>query len=160
VNFPAVLCSLLLLAGCATLRDGAVAPKLDRLPAAESARRTPEAAPLALDDLLALTKSGATPQAIVARLQQSGTRFALTPAQVVDLHARGLPLPVLQAVYEDREKALQVDLTQQLVERDQRCRAEIDQARRAEQLRARLDVDPFCSGYGGRWGPFPYRRGW
>ena len=143
----------LLLGACAGVPpDGSSTPRLARLSVEDMARLAPDAPKLSLDDLVAMAKAGSTPEAIVARFRQSGARFDLTPAQVVDLHARGLPLPVLEAIHEDREKALRADLTQMLVERDQKCGAEVAQ----ERQRARSAVDPFCGpAFYGPLRPYP-----
>lgn len=143
----------LLLGACAGVPpDGSSTPRLARLSVEGMARLAPDAPKLSLDDLVAMAKAGSTPEAVVAHFRQSGARFDLTPAQVVDLHARGLPLPVLQAIHEDREKALRADLTQMLVERDQQCSAEVAQ----ERQRARSAVDPFCGpAFYGPLRPYP-----
>lgn len=148
---------LLFAAGCATPPDGAATPKLARLSSDEMTRLAPDAPRLSPDDLLALAKSGATAEAIVERFRQSATRFDLTPGQVVDLHQRGLPLPVIEAIHEQREKALRADFAQLLVEHEQKCSAAVAQARDDERLRARPGVDPFwpgCTAPFRRPGPF------
>jgi hypothetical protein len=148
----------LLAGGCATPRpDGTATPRLARLSTEDMARLAPDAPRLSLDELVSMAKSGSSADAIIERFRQSSARFDLTPAQVVDLHKRGLPLPVLQVIHEDREKALRADLTQLLVERDQKCVAEVAQARNQERLRAR-SADPFWPGCSGAFGPMPYRR--
>jgi hypothetical protein len=149
---------LLLSAGCATPPDGGVTPRLTRLSSEEMARLAPDAPGLSLDDLLVMARSGVTAEVMIARFRQSGARFDLSPLQVVDLHQRGLPLPVLQAIHEDREKALRTDLTQRLVDRDQQCAGEIAQAQSIERQRALASVGPFWPGCYGAWGATPYRR--
>lgn len=152
------LASPLLVTACAGLPAGSAAPRVARLPSAEIARPAPEAPGLLPDDLLAMSVAGALPDAVLAHFRQSGAHFDLTPAQIVDLYKRGLPMLVLQAIHDDHEKALRADLTQLLVERDQKCSAETEQARDEERQRTRRDVDPFRSGCYGVWGAFPYRR--
>lgn len=147
-----------LCAGCATQPDGTATPKLARLSTDDMARLAPDAPRLSLDDLIAMSRSGASAEAIVERFRKSGARFDLTPSQVVDLHQRGLPLPVLEAIHEDREKALRADLTQLLVEHDQKCSADVSLAREQERQRARVSADPFWPGCYGPWGPGFYRR--
>jgi hypothetical protein len=146
----------LLSAGCATQLDGTATPKLARLSSEEMARLAPDAPRLSLDDLVAMARSGASAEAIVERFRKAGARFDLTPVQILDLQKRGLPLAVLQAIHEDREKALRADLAQLLAERDQKCDAEVAQARNQERLLALSSVDPFCPNGYGPWGP--YRR--
>ncbi|WP_153116801.1 hypothetical protein [Rhodocyclus tenuis] len=143
------------LAGCATLPDGTATPSLARLSPEELARLSPTAEKLAPADLLAMARAGASAEAIIARLRTAGARFDLTPQQVVDLHAGGLPLAVLEAIHADREKALRNDLTEMLVERDRQCAGELE----AERQRARLRSDPLCAGMPwGFYGPSPYWR--
>lgn len=150
--------ALLMNAGCATRPDDTATPKLARLSAEEMARLAPDAPRLSPEDLLTMARAGASPAAIIEHFRQFAARFDLTPAQVVDLHQRGLPLPVLQAIHEDREKALRSDLTQLLVERDQKCGVEVAQVREQERQRARSSVDPFWPGCYGPWGPGFYGR--
>lgn len=158
VRYPVSLLPLvalsLLSAGCATPVDGTATPRLARLSSEDLARLAPDSPRLSLDDLVAMTRTGASAEAIVERFRKAGARFDLTPAQVVDLHKRGLPLPVLQAIHEDREKALRADLAQLLAERDQKCDVEVAQARNQERLLANASVDPFCSRGYGPWAPF------
>lgn len=148
----------LLGAGCATRPDGTATPKLARLSAEDMARLAPDAPRLSPDDLVVMARAGTSPETIIERFRQSGMRFDLTPAQVVDLHQRGLPLPVLEAIHDDREKALRADLAQLLVEHEQKCSADIALARTQEYQRALANADPFWSGCYGVWGPTPYRR--
>lgn len=102
-----------------------------------------------------MARAGASSEAIIARLRAAGARFDLTPKQVVDLHAAGLPLAVLETIHADREKALRNDLTEMLVERDRKCASEVE----AERQRARLRSDPLCTGMPwGFYGPGPYWR--
>lgn len=145
----------LLLGGCATLSDGSATPRLARLPPDELARLAPDAPRLSLDDLVAMARAGAPAETLIERFRQAGARFDLTPAQVLDLHARGLPLAVLQAIHDDREKALRADLTQMLVERDEQCASQVAQARQ----RALAGIDPFCYRSTVLPYPYPWRRG-
>jgi len=147
--------ALAVLSACATLPDGTATPSLARLSPEELARLSPSAEKLAPADLLAMARSGASAEAIIARLRAAGARFDLTPQQVVELHAGGLPLAVLETIHADREKALRNDLTEMLVERDRKCASEVE----AERQRARLRSDPLCTGMPwGFYGPGPYWR--
>lgn len=155
LRFALVAGALAVLSACATLPDGTATPSLARLSPEELARLSPTAEKLAPADLLAMARSGATAEAIIARLRASGARFDLTPQQVIDLHAGGLPLAVLEAIHADREKALRNDLTEMLVERDRQCASELE----TERQRARLRSDPMCMGMPwGFYGPGPYWR--
>lgn len=139
--FPLIL--LLSLSACALQPVNQEAAG-ERVMAGERARR-PIGPPVTLDELLAMARNGAASETIITRFHDSGSRFDLNPAQVIDLHARGLPLAVLQAMHEDRERGLRNDLAQQLVDRDRACADAI----RLERLRALPSPDPF----------WPNRRG-
>ena len=162
-SFPSLLRVLclglpLLFAGCATTGpgpDGSATPKIARLTPEELARLTPSTPKLALDGLLAMARAGQKPEALISRLRESDARFDLKPSEVLDWHKRGLPLEVLEAIHEDREKALRADLAQLLAERDQKCSAELTQ----ERQRARMAPDPFWPGACSPFGPRIYRRG-
>ena len=131
------------------------APRNSRLPAGEAVRLAPEVPKLSLDDLLAMRQANATPDAIIARFRSSGARFDLSPTQIVDWHGRGLPLAVLDAIAEDRERALRNELAQQLADFDQQCAAAVQR----ERQRAMVCPDPYWPGRFGVWGGYPYRRG-
>ncbi len=83
----------------------------------------------------------------------AGARFDLTPTQVVDLHARGLPLPVLEAIHTARERALNNDYAQKLVDLDRKCSADLQRERRVQRC-----PDPYW-GRPGVWGGYPPRGG-
>ena len=154
-NRQALLTLLVLLLSACAAPQNTISPRISRLPDEDMSRLLPARPVLSLDDLLDMARSGASPEAIVSRLRQSGQRVDLTPAQIVEWHARGLPMPVLQALYEEREKALHNDLARQLVERDQQCSAEVMR----ERQRAMPCPDPYWSASYGTWGAYPYRRG-
>ena len=73
-----------------------------------------------------------------------------TPTQVVDLAARGLPLPVLDAIYESRERAVQNQCAQRLVDLDRQCSEAVQRERR----RAIVCPDPYWPGRPGRGGVY------
>ena len=152
-----LLLPLLLSAGCATLPDATATPRLARLTPETMTHPARVVPRLVLDDLLVMASSGAGPDAIVARLRQSGARFDLTPAQILDLHKRGLPLPVLHAIHEDREKALRADLAQSLVEREQQCSSEIAQVRSDVWQRAHSSAASSWPGWHGGCNYLPCR---
>jgi hypothetical protein len=143
----------LVLAGCATLPDGTATPRLARLAPDELARLSPSADKLVAADLLTMARAGVPAATIIERFRASGARFDFTPTQLIELHAGGVPLAVLEAIHADREKALRADLTQMLVDRDRQCAAEVD----AERQSARLRSEAFCSPYPwGFYSPGPY----
>jgi hypothetical protein len=143
-----------LLAACAASPIPS-SPRIARLPAAELERLSAEPSAPTLDELLAMARAGASAESIIARWRQSNARPDLTPARVLDLHARGLPLPVLQAIHEDRESALRNELAQQLIQRDQQCSLAVER----ERLRWLRTPAPYGAAYPGAWGGYPYGYG-
>ena len=131
------------------------APRISSLPAGEAVRLAPEVPKLSLDDLLAMRQAGATTDAIVARFRSSGARFDLSPAQIIDWHGRGMPLAVLDAIAEERDRALRNELAQQLADFDQQCTVAVQR----ERLRGMACPEPYWPGRFGIWGGYPYRRG-
>jgi hypothetical protein len=142
-----------LLAACVASPNPS-SPRIARLPAGELARLSAEQSAPTLDELLSMAHSGASAEAIIARFRQSNARLDLTPAQVLDLHARGLPLPVLQAIDADRESALRNERAQQLIQRDQQCALAVEH----ERQRWLRSAAPYGAAYPGAWG-YPYGPG-
>ncbi len=142
------------LAGCAA---APTAPEhgIERLSAQDLARILPQAEPkLAPAELLRLSKEGVAPGDIIERIKASGSRYALTAAQMIELHAQGLSTQVLDYIQAAQEQALRDRLAEEINQRE---------ARHAEELRRERDscrcyYDPWWPGYG--WGHgYPYGPG-
>ena len=101
----------LLLGACASFPEQEARPARRIGEAVTLPAPTPAEPKLSAEELLAMAKRGAKNEAIIARFEASGARIDLTPTQVVDLHARGLPLSVLEAIHTGRERALHNDPT-------------------------------------------------
>lgn len=147
---PAALLLLTFLAACASAPPAA--PRIDRLPAESSAAAPPSRAALSLDDLVALARAGAPPESIVQRWREDGARLRLPAASLLDLHARGVPLAVLDALLAAREAAVRTDADTRLAALQARLDAELA----AERARPR-SCPPSPP-----WGPYrlyPY-GGW
>lgn len=52
-------------------------------------------APLSLDEVVALSKQGVSPEALITRIDASGARYRLSAADVISLNERGVPLRVI-----------------------------------------------------------------
>lgn len=139
---PAAFLLLTLVAACASAPPAA--PRIDRLPAESSAAAPPSRAALSLDDLVALARAGATPDAVVQRWREDGARLRLPAASLLDLHARGVPLAVLDALLAAREAALNTDASSLHAARLSRLEAELA----AEKQRPRTCPAP-------AWNPYP-----
>jgi hypothetical protein len=142
------LATVILLAGCAG------APRQRPLSAAEIAALAPQSNPVVpLDEIVALSRAGTASEAIIKKLQDTGTVHNLSPKQIVDLHTQGVSQTVLDYLGATQEKARQAAQARQIAERDLQYERLLDQQRRM--------LDPyFYGGYGaGPWGPFgPYPR--
>ncbi|MFC4158212.1 hypothetical protein [Chitinimonas lacunae] len=51
--------------------------------------------PLTVDEALAMSKAGASPDAIIAKMRDTRARYDLTASDMVRLHEQGMPPPVL-----------------------------------------------------------------
>ncbi|MBI2306681.1 MAG: hypothetical protein HYU78_05200 [Rhodocyclales bacterium] len=139
-SLPAALL-LALLAGCAAAPPAP--PRIDRLPA-EPAAGMPSARALSLDEIVAMVRAGAPPEAVVRRWREDGARLKPGAASLLELHARGVPPAVLDALVEAREAALRTDLDSLHASRLARLEAELA----AERARPRTCPAP-------AWSPYP-----
>lgn len=124
-----------------------------------------------LDEIVALSQAGTTPEVIIARLTATATVHALTPAQIVVLARNGVDQKVIDHLALVQEKARQATLITQLADRDAQAAAELEQERayrralqqRQDQFYWGFNYGPWGPGFGPGWGrgyyydPF-YRR--
>jgi hypothetical protein len=148
--------ALALLAGCANTvsqRDPAGHPRLERLSAAEAEQVQASTRPkLLAEDLVRLSKEGLSPEELIDRYQQSGSRLRLSSAQLTDLRQRGVDARVLDYIVQHEREADKVDAITRAADRDAAARA-----RRHDYYR-----DPWFHSYP-YWGPriYPYAGyGW
>ena len=150
----------LAIAGCATppgvgQRDAAGNPLLARLTPGEWAQIGPEApVRLSVPTLVALSHQGVSPDQIIRRYYQTGTRLRLTDTQLAALRKEGVDQSVLDYVASAEQDAARTD-------------AITAQADQAAQARLAYDRALYASWWGGSsywgWGPgvFPYAGyGW
>lgn len=143
----------LLVSACAGLPE-AEAPRVPRLTDDEAGRLTRQALPSEmLEALVAQARAGAAPDELLAAWRAGGARFAPTPSQIVELHARGVPLAALEAMAEAHDARWREEVARLLAARDEACA----QALAAERWRARAPFDPFLFPWGGYRHPLP---GW
>ena len=139
-----------LLSACVTTQPPP--SRIARLSAAEAAT-PPVSTALSFDDILALQQSGAATETIIARVRERGGPSDFSPIQIIAAHQRGLLLPLLQAIHEEREKALHNTQAGKLAELDRLCAADIER----ERQRVTPCPDPYWPRPYGFWGPS--RRG-
>lgn len=145
---------LLAISGCATSGQP-LSPSIDRITEEELARIMPTpVATLSLDDLVHLSKGGATAEQIIAQIKASNSYYDLTPSQSVLLNKQGVDSQVLDYIHVSREQALRNNVADEINKREKIKRTELERLKRQQQLNY---YDPFC-----RYGAFgmnPYGYG-
>jgi hypothetical protein len=140
---------LLVISGCAT--QGQQAQQIDRISEEELARIMPKpVAVLSLDDIVKLTKDGATANQVIEKIKTSGSTYDLTPSQSVMLSKQGVDNKVLDYIHESRELAVKNSVADEINKREKNKRAELERLKRQQQMY----YDPFCWGY--PYGFYPY----
>lgn len=151
---------LLCLAGCATAPAAPDSgPAIARITPEELARLTPKPeAKLSTGELVRMSKDGATTDAIIARIKETGSRYDLGAAQLIELHAQGLSAEVLDYIQAARAQELRDRAAEEINQRERRHAEELQ---REQQLRrdSIYYYDPWrpaYPGYGPNYGP-PFR---
>jgi len=151
-----VIFSAVLLAGCATTdtnNKSSENNKIERISDAELDKLIPKPVPnLELSQLVELSRSGMSADDLIARIQQSGTHYALLPSEVIALNKQGLESKVLDYLYTAQLQALRDGVADDINRREAEHRRQTDQLMR-ELLRRPYYYDPFWPS------AYPYRRG-
>lgn len=142
-----------LLGGFAVLASGCATtayqePQIQRISAEELARlMPPPVAALSLDEIVALSKAGTSPDLIIARIKESGSQYELTPSQAVDLAKQGVDAKVLDYMHSSREQTLRDSMAEEINKRELENRKEQERLKREYQLRYQPYYHPWY-GYG------------
>ena len=130
-------------------------PGIARLSPEELERLLPRPDPkLSTAELVALSKQGASAQEIIARIKETGSRYALSAAQAIELHAQGLSTEVLDYIQSAREQELRDRLAEEINRREQ---LHAEELRREQELRRNAPYyDPWWPGYPG----YGWSYGW
>jgi hypothetical protein len=158
LDLRTVLVSTLALSllGCATASAPPQASAaIARISADELARLLPKPEPkLAPAELVRLSKQGAAAKDIIARIRESGSRYALNASQLIELHGQGVSAQVLDYIQSARERELRASLAEEINQREQRHAEELQRER--ELRRNRYYCDPWWPGHPA-WSPgYPY----
>lgn len=146
--FPVLLVPLL--AACAAQP---ARPQITRISPEALAQMLPQPqANLSLEEIVDLGRQGVPADDIIDRIRKSGSGYALTPSQVLDLARRGVDVRVLDHIQSAQQQALQQGYADELNRREQRHREELDALR--QQLLSRPYWGP-AWGYDPFWGPYP-----
>lgn len=153
-----ILLSAFILPSCATQSNTnqEKSPQIDRISEAELARIMPApVATLSLDDLVRLSKEGATPEQLIEKIKVSNSSYDLTPSQSVDLSKQGVDSKVLDYMHVSREQALRNNVADEINKREKSKRQALNDLKLAQQKQS--DYHAMC-GYG-RYGFRPYGYG-
>ena len=133
---------MLLLSGCAT--QSQQAQQIDRISEEELARIMPKpVAVLSLEDIVKLTKEGATADQIIEKIKASSSTYELTPSQSVMLSKQGVDNKVLDYIHENRELAVKNSVADEINKREKNKRIELERLKR-QQRQYQYYYDPFC----------------
>jgi len=162
----ALLVLLASMASCATRPPQE--PQVQRISAEELERIMPKPVPnLTLDEIVQLSKQGATAEQIIEKIKASNSRYDLTPSQSLGLSKQGVDAKVLDYIYASREQALRDGFADEINKREKEKKLERDKLKREYQSRYQPYYDPFWGyGYSPYWrhpfyGPrFGYSFGW
>lgn len=156
------ICIALMLAGCAS--TSAQQGDVDRITPEELAKLIPPpVATVTLDEIVADSKAGKTPDEIIEKIKISNSRYELTPSQTVDLNKQGVDSKVLDYIQQSNELAKQNAIADEMNKREKKKRAAQKLLEREREIGRHRFYDPF---WGPRFGAFygrPYygpRFGW
>lgn len=123
-------------------------PRIARISPEELARILPKPVPkLPTAELVRLSKEGATAQHIIARIKESGSHYALSASQLIELHAQGVSAEVLDTIQAAQEQDQRDRIAEEINQREQRHAEEL----RREQEARRNDYtsDPWWPAHPG-----------
>lgn len=148
------------LLGCASVSAPPDAgPRIARISPEELARILPKPTPkLPTAELVRMSKQGATAQQIIASIKQSGSHYALSASQLIELHLQGVSAEVLDHIQAAQEQDQRDRIAGEINQREQRHAEEL--RREQEARRNDLYSDPWWPGhpgYGWNYG-YPFHR--
>lgn len=142
----------LLLAGCAS--NPPEPPQIQRISAEELEQLLPQAKPnLTLEDIVAMSRQGEAPEAIIAKIRETGSSYDLSPSQGLDLARQGVDPKVLDHIHAARDRALRDGMADEVNARELKHRQEVEALKR-QLLMQPWGYGPYW-GYDPFWGPFP-----
>lgn len=154
---------LVLLSGCAgnpPVSEGK--PEIARITPEELERLLPKPTPnLSLDEVIRMSKDGEAPEAIIARIRDSHSSYALTPSQMIELNRQGVDGKVLDHIQAAQAQAMRDAFADELNQRE-RVNQEKIKALHRELMWWPYYYDPYWSypfRYDNPYGyPHPYWR--
>jgi len=142
---------LLMLSGCASTGTTKQS-QVERITPEELAKiLLPAIATVSLEEIVADSKQGKTPDEIIEKIKTSNSRYELTSTQVLDLNKQGVDTKVLEYIEQSNELAKQNAIADEMNKRAKE-RYEAEKALKRERDLARQQYyDPF---WGPRFGAF------
>jgi PBP1b-binding outer membrane lipoprotein LpoB len=138
----ALMVSILVLTGCAS--NGSQQSKVERITPEQLAKiLPPPVATLSLDEIVADSKAGKTPDEIIAKIKNSNSRYELTTAQTLDLSKQGVDVKVLDYMRQSNELAKQNAIADEMNKREQAKRTAQKQLQRERALAQSYYYDYF-----------------
>lgn len=141
------------LVGCATTNNSPTQAEIQRISPEELEKLIPPAvATVSLEELVADTKAGKTPDELIEKIKVSNSRYDLTPEQSLALSKQGLDIKVLNYIHEANELARQNAIADEINKREQANQLNEKKLKRERDLARMRSFDPYW-GYGGFYGP-------
>ena len=139
-----------MLSGCAS--TGIQQTQVERITPEELEKLLPPpVATLSLDEIVADSKQGKTPDEIIEKIKTSNSRYELAPSQTLDLSKQGVDTKVLDYIQQSNELAKQNAIADEMNKRAKE-RYEAEKAlKRERDLALSQYYDPF---WGPRFGAF------
>jgi hypothetical protein len=132
----------LMMTGCASTGDNQQ-NKISRITPEELAQLLPPAsATVTLDEVVADSKQGKTPDEIIAKIKASNSRYDLSSSQVLDLNKKGVDVKVLDYIQQSNELAKQNAIADEMNRREKE-KAGLEKQLQQERLRQDRYYDPF-----------------
>lgn len=134
------------LLACSSVAPASGSASIARL--APDAPERSQAPPPAItqEELVRMSKAGMKDEAIIGRIRETGSRYALTASQAITLHDQGVNGAVLDYILSAREQEL-LDRSSEAINL---CEKKSAEALSAERERARSA--PYCDPF---WQPYP-----
>ena len=150
---------MLLVSACVTNQS----TQIERITPEQLAKIMPQpVANVSLDEVVTLSQQGISADGIIKKINDSGSRYELTPSQTLELSKKGVDAKVLDYIHSSNEKAKQNAIADEINKREKAKTEAQQQLRRQQEIDRRTYdgfYDPFWPGYGYPYGFGPYGFG-
>lgn len=134
------------------------APQIARISPEELEKVMPKPVPnLSLDEIVAMSKQGMTPEAVIEKIKTSQSSYTLTPTQALDLSKQGVDAIVLDFMHAQHEQLVRDSVADEINKREIANQKEQEKLKRLNNRNFNPYYDPFIHPYWG-WGFGPAWR--